>query len=69
RDHVYFGYRGGGSYLAEQDGHPESIKAAKTASWPRRVVGSRSHRGSSLEDYLDRVGEHIMVPMGSSLKL
>ncbi len=68
-DRVYFGYRRGGSFLAEQDGHPESIAAAKQAAWPRRVVGSRSHRGSSLEGYLARLGEHIMVPMGSSLKI
>jgi 3'(2'), 5'-bisphosphate nucleotidase len=34
-----------------------------------RVVGSRSHRGASLDAYLERLGEHVMVPMGSSLKL
>jgi 3'(2'), 5'-bisphosphate nucleotidase len=33
------------------------------------VVGSRSHRGASLDAYLGRLGDHVMVPMGSSLKL
>jgi 3'(2'), 5'-bisphosphate nucleotidase len=33
-----------------------------------RVVGSRSHRGPDLDGYLERLGPHEMVPMGSSLK-
>ena len=33
------------------------------------VVGSRSHRGELLDAYLERLGPHEMVPMGSSLKL
>jgi len=33
------------------------------------VVGSRSHRGDSLVRFLERLGEHEMVGMGSSLKL
>lgn len=34
-----------------------------------KVVGSRSHAGDSLLAYLDALGEHEMVAMGSSLKL
>jgi 3'(2'), 5'-bisphosphate nucleotidase len=33
-----------------------------------RVVGSRSHRGSSLDTFLDKLSEYDMLPMGSSLK-
>ena len=33
------------------------------------VVGSRSHRGDSLNQFLQRLGQHEMVGMGSSLKL
>ena len=33
------------------------------------VVGSRSHRGDSLNRFLENLGEHEMVGMGSSLKL
>ena len=33
-----------------------------------RVVGSRSHRGSSLDAFLDKLGGYEMLPMGSSLK-
>jgi 3'(2'), 5'-bisphosphate nucleotidase len=35
---------------------------------PLRVVGSRSHRGSSLDGFLARVGPHELLPVGSSLK-
>ena len=68
-DRDYYGFEGGGSFLAEKDGYPAPISVRKPAAAPRRVVGSRSHRGSSLESYLANLGEHIMVPMGSSLKL
>ena len=36
---------------------------------PVRVVGSRSHRGPHLDAYLQRLGPHELVSMGSSLKL
>jgi 3'(2'), 5'-bisphosphate nucleotidase len=39
----------------------------KSAS-PVRIVGSRSHRGASLDAYLENLGECDMLPMGSSLK-
>jgi len=35
---------------------------------PLRVVGSRSHRGASLDAFLARVGPHELLEMGSSLK-
>ena len=34
-----------------------------------RVVGSRSHRGDSLDAFLARLGAHELVPVGSALKL
>jgi len=33
------------------------------------VAGSRSHDGESLKRYLENLGEHEIVSMGSSLKL
>ena len=33
-----------------------------------RIVGSRSHRGSSLDNFLEKLGDTALVPMGSSLK-
>ena len=38
------------------------------AASPLRVVGSKSHRGDSLDGFLARAGVHELVPVGSSLK-
>jgi 3'(2'), 5'-bisphosphate nucleotidase len=34
-----------------------------------KVVGSRSHAGDSLNEFLDKLGKHEIIPMGSSIKL
>jgi 3'(2'), 5'-bisphosphate nucleotidase len=64
---TYIGCMGCGSELREQ-GRITAINVAEQSQSPVRVVGSRSHRGSSLDAFLDNLGEHDMVPMGSSLK-
>ena len=64
----YFGYQGGGAFLSEEATKPRSISVSHRADKTVRVVGSRSHLGSSLEKYLKNLGPHVMVPMGSSLK-
>jgi 3'(2'), 5'-bisphosphate nucleotidase len=65
----YYGYQGGGAYLAEGEGAGEPISVARPAEQPLRVVGSRSHGGEALEKYVKALGPHVMVPMGSSLKI
>lgn len=65
----YFGAAGNGAFVIDDGGTAERIAVSRTAESPIRVVGSRSHRGRSLETYLERLGPHVMVPMGSSLKL
>ena len=74
----YSGITGVGAWRARGEGaRPEPIRTAgRMASAdagdarhaPLRVVGSRSHRGDSLDALLARVGPHEFVPMGSSLK-
>ena len=44
-------------------------RVAKRGAGPLRVVGSRSHRGNSLDAFLARVGPHEFVEVGSSMKL
>jgi len=34
-----------------------------------KVVGSRSHAGDSLDEFLNKLGKHEIIPMGSSIKL
>lgn len=69
RDEDYYGCRDHGAFLRCAGGAAEAIAARTEAAEPVRVVGSRSHRGASLEAFLERLGAHEMVPMGSSLKI
>ena len=65
---TYTGCEGVGAGLRGKDGESRSIIVARETASPVRVVGSRSHRGSSLDAFLGRIGEVEMLPMGSSLK-
>ncbi len=65
---TYVGCEGYGAQRRDHDGSVIPIQVAATSSAPVRVVGSRSHRGASLDAYLENLGECDMIPMGSSLK-
>ncbi len=65
---TYVGCHGLGAQRRDGDSGPVSINVATSSATPVRIVGSRSHRGKSLDAYLAAVGEYDMVPMGSSLK-
>ena len=65
---TYVGCEGLGAQRRDGDSDPVSIRVAASTAAPARIVGSRSHRGKSLDAYLAAIGEHDMVPMGSSLK-
>ncbi len=67
-DKTYVGCEGLGAQRREGDGDPVSIEVAASSAQPVRIVGSRSHRGKSLDAFLERVGDYDMIPMGSSLK-
>ena len=68
QDKTYLGCEGFGAERRERDRPPVSIRVADACANPARIVGSRSHRGASLDRFLEQVGDHDMVPMGSSLK-
>jgi 3'(2'), 5'-bisphosphate nucleotidase len=63
----YIGCEGHGSELRQGD-TTTSISVASSSATPVRIVGSRSHRGSSLDAFLEKIGDTDLVPMGSSLK-
>jgi 3'(2'), 5'-bisphosphate nucleotidase len=63
----YYAARGVGAFRA-RDGKSTAMQVARLGDGAVRVVGSRSHRGPLLDSYLERLGAHEMVPMGSSLK-
>jgi 3'(2'), 5'-bisphosphate nucleotidase len=68
QEKTYIGCEGHGAERRNPDGSTDSISVNSTTGSPARVVGSRSHRGASLDAWLDKLGEYDMVPMGSSLK-
>jgi 3'(2'), 5'-bisphosphate nucleotidase len=65
----YLACKGQGAFKQEPGGERRAITVRKLGDGPVMVVGSRSHRGESLNNFLDKLGEHEMVGMGSSLKL
>ena len=64
---TYIGCEGVGAEVRNVSGST-SINVANASRSPVRVVGSRSHRGASLDAFLDNLGDFEMLPMGSSLK-
>lgn len=65
----YLGLVGQGAWKIDELGHELPIRVAEQRPAKVRVAGSRSHAGDSLERFLQRLGDHEMASMGSSLKL
>lgn len=65
----YSACAGLGAFKAEAGAAATPIRARALGDGPVVVVGSRSHRGDSLNAFLDKLGAHEMMGMGSSLKL
>jgi 3'(2'), 5'-bisphosphate nucleotidase len=64
----YYGSEGSGAFRQAAGQPGRQIRVTKAAN-PVRVVGSKSHRGDSLDGLLARLGPHELKPVGSSLKL
>ena len=65
----YVGQVGQGAWKVDVTGQVRPIHVCENHQPTVRVAGSRSHAGDSLKRFLDRLGEHEIVSMGSSLKL
>lgn len=65
---TYGGIVGQGAWRRSRGEAKQAIQVRALQDGPIRVVGSRSHRGPDLDGYLERLGPHEIVPMGSSLK-
>jgi 3'(2'), 5'-bisphosphate nucleotidase len=68
RDTSYQGIPGQGAWRANAGEAAVAIRVSERSANPVRVVGSRSHRGDSLDAFLARLGAHELIPVGSSLK-
>jgi 3'(2'), 5'-bisphosphate nucleotidase len=67
-DRLYYGVVGQGAWKSEDGGELTPISVTRTHRVPTLVAGSRSHAGESLRKFLENLGEHELVSMGSSLK-
>lgn len=68
-DTGYQGLPGVGAWRQDAGGVCREIRVASRCASPLRVVGSRSHAGDSLAAFLERIGPHELVAVGSALKL
>ena len=65
----YVGQSGKGAFKIDADDTASPIHVREKRQTKTQVAGSRSHAGDSLQRFLDRLGDHEIVSMGSSLKL
>ncbi|MEX1080611.1 MAG: 3'(2'),5'-bisphosphate nucleotidase CysQ [Halofilum sp. (in: g-proteobacteria)] len=65
---TYSAEREAGAWKQVEAQAAEPIHVNARTQSPVRVAGSRSHSDERLTAYLDRLGEHELRPMGSSLK-
>jgi 3'(2'), 5'-bisphosphate nucleotidase len=65
---LYAAARGAGAWLVDEQGRHSALQASARSAQPPRVLASRSHRGTSLDALLARLGAHTLVSAGSALK-
>lgn len=65
---TYSGITGAGATRREGEGPAKGIGVRTPCPDPFVAVGSRSHANPELQRYLDEIGPHTLVSMGSSLK-
>ncbi len=68
KNKTYLGCDGYGAELRSSGCAPVKIGVADRTAEAPRVVGSRSHRGASLDGFLEKLGDYEMHTMGRSLK-
>ena len=66
-DELHYGARGIGAFVRAGDG-PVPIAVRAPATTPLRVAGSRSHMDPASAAFIQRLGDHELLGMGSSLK-
>ncbi len=68
-DLLFHAIKGEGAYRQLGNGAPQRIRARNFDPTQVTVAGSRSHAGERLLAFLDRIGPHMLISMGSSLKI
>lgn len=65
---TYTGAAGVGAFRKVDAEAAQPVRVRTPAASPLRIVGSRSHRGDSLDQYLPRLAPYELIAVGSSLK-
>ncbi|MDY6946717.1 MAG: 3'(2'),5'-bisphosphate nucleotidase CysQ [Pseudomonadota bacterium] len=65
---TYTGATGAGAFRQVDGQTPQPLRVRSPAASPLRIVGSRSHRGDTLDQYLPKLAPYEMIAVGSSLK-
>lgn len=65
---TYTGAIGAGAFRQVDGQTPEPLRVRSPADTPLRIVGSRSHRGDTLDQYLPKLAPYELLAVGSSLK-
>jgi 3'(2'), 5'-bisphosphate nucleotidase len=68
RELSYQGLPGAGAWCAAAGAAAQPLRVSARAHLPVRVAASRAHRGDSLAPFLERLGEHELLAVGSALK-
>ena len=68
QDTLYQGARDSGAFRSVGREPPVRIAVRQPAATPLRIVGSRSHRGDLLDQYLPKLEPYELVAVGSSIK-
>jgi 3'(2'), 5'-bisphosphate nucleotidase len=65
---TYTGAVGVGAFRKIDAHAPQALRVQAPAASPLRIVGSRSHRGDTLDQYLPQLAPYELIAVGSSLK-
>jgi len=68
-DLLFFAASGQGAFKQSDNMPPQAIHVRKYDAAQITIAGSRSHAGEELRHFLDRIGPHVLISMGSSLKI
>ncbi|MEM9171655.1 MAG: 3'(2'),5'-bisphosphate nucleotidase CysQ [Pseudomonadota bacterium] len=65
---TYVGCQDNGAWKIDGDNAPQAIQVAEKTPDIARIVGSRSHQSDAVAAWLESIGDHDIIAMGSSLK-
>jgi 3'(2'), 5'-bisphosphate nucleotidase len=68
QNRCYYAARSHGAFCQAGSDDAHRITVSKPCHDPVRVVSSRSHAGAAQQQFLERLGNHELVSIGSSLK-